>query len=476
MIGGERSLRFRLLAWAIVPGILLSAAIMYEAYISARETADSLHDRFIVGLALGISEQVVATGGDLVAESALDVMTAGTADEIFYKVTGPDSAFLTGYYDLPEVPEDRTLEGGIPLFYDATYRDEPVRVVAMSFLVAERDINGWVTVQVSQTRHGRQQVITESVVRAGARLVLLIGVALFFAWIGITQGLAPLKRLQEAIRRRSYEDLRPITHPMPQEIRDVVAAINQLLARLKVSIASQEQFIANASHQLRTPLAALQAQSEVALREADSEESKESLGKILSATQHSSRLANQLLNLARAQHDSSEPKHEERFDVAELAAELTGEWVPEALAKHFDLGFEGPTRGLWVKGNPTLLREMLANLIDNALRYCPGGTCISVRTRATGGAGEVVLEVEDDGPGIPKDKRVAVFDRFVRLSEQAEGGCGLGLAIVQEIAERHGGEVALHTAPSGGLLVRIVLPGAFAESAACADDSSPMVR
>ena len=252
---------------------------------------------------------------------------------------------------------------------------------------------------------------------------------------------------------------------MPQEIRDVVAAINQLLARLKESIAGQELFIANASHQLRTPLAALQAQSELALREADSEEAKKSLSKILSATQHSSRLANQLLNLARAQHDSSEPQHEERFDVAELAAELTGEWVPEALAKQFDLGFEGPTRGLWVKGNPTLVREMLANLIDNALRYCPDGTCISVRTDARD-AGEVVLEVEDDGPGIPEEKHVAVFDRFVRLSEQAEGGCGLGLAIVQEIAERHGGDVALHTAPSGGLLVRVVLPEASADSEA----------
>ncbi len=465
MIWAERSLRRRLLAWAIVPGILLSAAILYEAYISARETADSLHDRFIVGLALGISEQVVATGGDLVPESTFELMTAGTEDEIFYRVSGPASAFLTGYQDLPEIPADQPLEGGVPLFYNATYRGEPVRVVAMSFLVAERDINGWVTVQVTQTRHGRQQVITESVVRAGIRLVLLICVALVFAWIGITQGLAPLKRLQQAIRRRSYEDLRPITHPMPQEIRDVVAAINQLLARLKVSIASQELFIANASHQLRTPLAALQAQSELALREADSAEAKESLGKILKATQHSSRLANQLLNLARAQHDRNGPEHEERIDVAQLAAELTGDWVQEALAKRFDLGFEGPTRGLWVEGSPTLVREMLTNLIDNALRYCPEGSAITVRTVAAGKPGQVVLEVEDDGPGIPQDKRSAVFDRFVRLSDQVEGGCGLGLAIVEEIAERHGGQVALHTAPSGGLLVRILLPEAPADPA-----------
>ena len=169
-----------------------------------------------MGLALGISERVVATGGDLIPAGVFDLMTAGTEDEIFYMVAGPDGAFLTGYDDLPSVPDGQVLEGGTPLFYNASYRDEPVRVVAMSFLIAERDLNGWVTVQVTQTRHGREQVITESVVRAGLRLVLLICVALVFAWIGITQGLAPLKRLQEAIRRRSYEDLRPITHPMPQ--------------------------------------------------------------------------------------------------------------------------------------------------------------------------------------------------------------------------------------------------------------------
>lgn len=458
MIWNERSLRRRLLAWALVPGILLSAAILYEAYVSARETADSLHDRFLVGLALGISEQVVATGGDLVSEGAFELMTAETRDEIFYKVTGPDSAFITGYEDLPPIPETRTLEGGVPLFYDAVYRNEPVRVVALTFLVAEEEISGWVTVQVTQTRHGRQQVITESVIRAGARLALVICVAVVFAWIGITQGLAPLTRLQEAIRRRSYRDLRPITHAMPQEIREVVAAINQLLARLKESIASNEHFIANASHQLRTPLAALQAQAELAWREAEDETSKEALAKILSATRHSSRLANQLLSLARAQPESGEQQHEERFDVAALAAALTGEWVQRALAKGTDLGFEGPTRGIVAQGNPTLLREMLANLIDNAIRYCPRDARVTVRLGIADNPGELLLEVEDDGPGIPVAQREAVFDRFMRLAEQEEGGCGLGLAIVREIAQRHRGHVTLETAASGGLLVQVVLP------------------
>ena len=458
MIWGERSLRRRLLAWALVPGVLLSAAILYEAYISARETADSLHDRFIVGLALGISEQVVATGGDLIPAGTLELVTAGTQDEIFYKVSGPDNAFVTGYDDLPPIPETETLNGGVPLFYNATYRDEPVRVVAMSFLIAEQDIDGWVTVQVTQTRYGRQQVITESVIRAGVRVVLVICVALVFAWIGITQGLAPLKRLQEAIRRRSYQDLRPITHPMPQEITDVVAAINQLLARLKDSIASKERFIANASHQLRTPLAALQAQAELAWREADSKESKESLAKILSATQSSSRLANQLLSLARAQPDSGGTHYEEQLDVADLASSLTADWVQPALDKKIDLGFEGPTRGLQIQGDPTLLREMLTNLIDNAIRYCPQDAYVTVRTSTAENPGEVILEVEDNGPGIPEENRETVFDRFVRLAEQEEEGCGLGLSIVQETAERHGGNVTLHTAASGGLLVRVALP------------------
>ncbi len=453
------SLRLRLLAWALVPGILLSAAMLYEAYVSALDTADTLHDRFIVGFAVGISEQVVATGGDLVKEEALAAMMAGTQDELFYKVIGPDNAFVTGYDDLPPIPEDRTLEGGIPLFYDSVYRNEPVRVVAISFLIAEQDIDGWVTVQVSQTRHGRQQLITESVISAAVRLVLVIGVAVVFAWIGITQGLAPLRRLQEAIRRRSYHDLRPITHPMPQEIREVVAAINQLLERLKESIAANEEFIANASHQLRTPLAALQAQAELAVREAENADSRDTLEKILGATRRSSRLANQLLSLARAQPVSGGQPRQETVDAARLAADSTAEWVQKALAKDIDLGFEGPTQGCWIPGNPTLLGEMLANLIDNSIRYCPNQARVTVRTGIADNPGEMVLEVEDDGPGIPQDQREAVFERFVRLAEHDEGGCGLGLAIVREIARRHGGDVAVRAAPSGGALVRVVLPG-----------------
>lgn len=459
MIGDGLSLRLRLLAWALVPGILLSAAMLYEAYVSARETADTLHDRFIVGLAVGISEQVVARGGDLVPEDAMAMMTAGTEDEVFYKVIGPDNAFVSGYDDLPPIPQDRTLESGIPLFYDSDYRGEPVRVVVLSFLIAEQDINGWVTVQVSQTRYGRQQVIQESVIGAGVRLVLVICVAVIFAWVGITQGLAPLRRLQEAIRRRSYQDLRPITHPMPQEIREVVAAINQLLERLKESIAANEQFIANASHQLRTPLAALQAQAELALREAENADSRDTLEKILGATRHSSRLANQLLSLARAQPESGSQPRQEPVDVARLAANATAEWVQKALAKNIDLGFEGPTEGRRILGNPTLLGEMVANLIDNGIRYCPQEARVTVRTGISDNPGDMVLEVEDDGPGIPQEQREAVFDRFVRLAEHNEGGCGLGLAIVREIARRHGGEVALHAARSGGTLVRVVLPG-----------------
>ena len=461
MIWSPTSLRVRLLAWALVPGVLLSAAMLYEAYVSARETADALYDRFIVSLAVGISEQVVATGGDLIPEGTLQVMREGTKDEVFYKVTGPDSAFITGYDDLPSIPEDRVLEGGVPLFYDAAYRGEPVRVVALTFFVAEQDINGWVTVLVTQTRQGRNQLITDSVLSAGVRLILVIGAAVIFAWVGITQGLVPLTRLQEAIRRRSYQDLRPITHPMPQEIRDVVAAINHLLARLKESIATNEQFIANASHQLRTPLAGLQAQVELAWRDAEDGQVKDSLARILGASRHSSRLANQLLSLARAQPDTGGRRPDERVDAAALAATLTGDWVGSALARNIDLGFEGATQGLWLRGNPTLLREMLANLIDNAIRYCPEHARVTVRADAD--AGDVVLEVEDNGPGIPEEERETVFDRFVRLAEHEEGGCGLGLAIVREIAQRHGGDVALHTAPSGGVLARVMLRGIDAD-------------
>ena len=437
----------------------MAVALVVETYLSARLSADRIHDNLLVSLAFSISEYVVGSGGDLVPEEALALMSSSTNEKTFYRVTGPGNAFITGHDDLPPTPKDVTLEGGIPFFYEARYQNEDVRMVALTFLVEGRDIEGWMVIQAAQTRGERDQLVRESVLRAAFRILLVIGLAVVFAWIGVVRGLAPLKHLQDAIRRRSYNDLRPIAHEMPVEIAHVVQSLNRLLERLSASIDSSQRFVANASHQLRTPLAALQAETELALRDTKSDREKTVLESVRRGTKRTSRLANQLLSLARARPESGGDIAAVHLDLNALAANVTVEWVPRALDHGMDLGFEGPDMPVSIMGNETLLHELLSNLIDNALHYCPAGAHITVRVYADAPSQQVALEVEDNGPGIPDAMKGKVLERFVRLDERAGDGCGLGLAIVHEIVEGHGGALTLADGQNGcGLLIRVSLP------------------
>ena len=216
-------------------------------------------------------------------------------------------------------------------------------------------------------------------------------------------------------------------------------------------MSQEKRFLNDAAHQLRTPLAGLISQTELALTEADPQALHERLSKVHKSAQRSAHLVNQLLSLARTEADVALVP----VDVAALAREVAREWTPRALAAGIDLGFEGEDH-LQARADRVLLREALNNLIDNALRYCPRGAAVTLRVRATGD-GQCVLEVEDEGPGVQDADLPHLFERFWRASE-LPGGCGLGLAIVAEIAQRHGGSVQAHTRAPHGLVVRVVLP------------------
>ncbi|MBL6958426.1 MAG: sensor histidine kinase [Rhodospirillales bacterium] len=457
MIIQPTSLRRRLISWLLMPLGVMAVALVFEAFINARNSTERIYDQILVTLALSISEYVIGSEGDLVSEEALAMMTSTTNERIFYKVTGPGNAFITGHSDIPEIPAKKKLEGGIPLFYDAAYQDQPVRAVGLSFLVEGRGIDGWMIIQVVQTRVERNRLIFEAVLNATVRILLVIGLVAIFAWVGVTRGLAPLHTLQDAIRRRSYQDLRPIRHEMPKEVRDVVAALNQLLERLSISVQSSQQFIANASHQLRTPLTALQAQAELTLRSVKDDETKQALTELYEGTQKTSRLANQLLTLARSRPESGGIPRPGTLDLVEIAEAITRDHVRQALDVKSDLGFEKHCDTALIEGDPVLLRGALNNLVNNALHYCPKGSHITVRVSELENRG--VLEVEDDGPGIPDDMKEKVLERFVRLDERAGFGSGLGLAIVSEVAEGHGATLTLADGPDGrGLKVSLAFP------------------
>jgi len=455
----NHSLRRRLLVWLLGPLLAVCGGITLESYFSSWEFVNRAHDRTLLGSALAIAERVVVVDGDLEIDLpyvALEMLGSDGQDRVYYRVDGPDGAFITGYRDLPS---SAAVIGGAfgPVFFDAEYRGEDVRVAALSRDITTRSLSGRFAVHVAETAAERNLMTRELLYRMATRLLILTAIASLIAWYGVGRGLVPLEELQRAIRRRSDHDLRPFSQEVPGEVRHLVGAINDLMARLGNSIASMQRFISDASHQLRTPLAAIRTQTEVALRERDPEAMREALERLRRITAQTSRLANQLLTLARAAPEAGRVEKPAVLDLAALTRKVAGDWVPAALERGIDLGFEGPDRPVRVYGNALMLRELAGNLVDNALKYCPSGARVTARVAQDGAA--AVLEVDDDGPGISAGEQDRVFERFYRIVGSPADGCGLGLAIVREIAMGHGGTVTLTDGSQGkGLLVRVSLP------------------
>lgn len=457
--GDGWSLRRRLLAWLVVPMLLLCGFLLVQAYFSARAAADRAYDRLLQASALAIAERVTVIRGVVSVDlpyAALEMLASTTQDRVFYRITDPQGDFVTGYHDLP-VTDAALLDPATPSFHNQRYHDEAIRMVSL----AKPVIGGRVLVEVAQTRDERYLLTQALAFSTAWRLLLLVAVAGGLMWWGVQRNLAPLAALRRELRKRSARDLHPLQSPAPREIGPLVAAINQLMARLEHSLGGMQRFIADAAHQLRTPLAVVHTQAELALREQPTTGGS-ALQDLLASTRRTTRLANQLLDHARASSDIS-TLDLRPVDLASLAAEATAELVPLALRRDMDLGLESESPA-WVEGDAVLLRELLKNLIDNAIRYCPPGARITVRVQAPATSDprsrQIHLEVEDNGPGIAPAERERVFDRFYRGASASHGeGSGLGLAIVREIVQAHGGQISLSSGGDDqGLLVRIGLP------------------
>jgi two-component system sensor histidine kinase TctE len=313
-----------------------------------------------------------------------------------------------------------------------------------------------VTVLVAETRVKRDRLVRQALLSHTAPEVAFLAVALGVVWFGVARGLAPLEKLRAELAARSHRDLRPVPElQAPEEVRPLVRELNNLFARLAGSIEAQQRFVADAAHQLRTPLAALQAQVEAARRQQVPAELASTLDRLVAATRRTAHLARQLLTLAAVEPAAERPFSPEPVDLSQLLQESVAEWVRRADAERIDLGFELGTAP--VSGEPLLLRELAGNLVENALSYAPVGSDVTLRT---GRCGDIAfLEVEDNGPGIPESERERVFERFHRVKGTPGEGSGLGLAIVREIAHRHGAAVSIGVPPLGrGTSVRIELP------------------
>jgi two-component system sensor histidine kinase TctE len=315
-------------------------------------------------------------------------------------------------------------------------------------------------VQVAENLSGRADIAQQVLLRMMLPQSVLIALAALAVWYGVGRGLAPLASLQRELAARSHRDLSPLPEDQaPEEVKPLIRAMNELLGRLSQALEAQQRFIADAAHQLRTPIAGLKTQTELALRESHPDKVHETLRQLQTATTQSARLINQLLALARAEPGAKLEHAVERLDLARLARESTTEWVPRALARGIDLGYDGAEDAAWIVGDPFLVRDMLGNLLDNAIRYTQRGGQVTVRVAR--GSERVELSIEDNGPGIPEQERERVFERFYRALGTGTDGCGLGLAIVREIAVSHGAEIRLEAGAGGrGTVVRVAFPRA----------------
>jgi len=445
------SLRNRVLAWLIVPLLSISAIMLAEVYYSAAQSTGEIQDQMLVSQAIGIAEQAASTGGDLYH---LEVIQRTSGKTVFYKSIGPQNSYMAGFGFLPLPIEGTELITDVPHFYNATYRDKSVRMVAIKSLIQAREVNGYAYTYVGQFTAARENLIWQQVMNSSVRLGIFIVIASIFAWLAVAQGLRPLARLQESITRRSFDDMRPIQVDVPKEVDEVVSELNNLLVRLENSVQSNKRFISNASHQLRTPVASLMAQTELLLRESSPQAQASQLANINARANQMSRFINQLLTLMRA--DASDQLILEQRDLVADIGQICLDWYNDHPQANIELRFETHYNGLSVMANHTLLVEVVNNLLDNANRYCPTGSHLIVclaRYLHT-----AIIMLDDDGPGIPLADRERVLERFCRLQEDNDG-TGLGLAIAKEVALRHSGDLELVDSKHGaGLGIRLRLP------------------
>ncbi len=466
----QHSLFGEILDWMLAPLLLLWPMSIAITYLVAKSIANQPFDHALEDSVTVLAQQVKEVDGRVVSRlpgPARDVLRADDVDNVYIQIVGPHREIVDGDRDLPLPQDEDRYRRGTVHFRNETVHGTPVRVaftyVNLHPLAARGEEPYAALVQVAETLEKRALLANEIIKGVILPQFIILPIVLALVWFALARGLSPLAQLQERIRARRPDDLSPIdSRQVPEEISPLVGSLNDMLERLSQTIEMQKRFIADAAHQMKTPLAGMRMQSELALRQIDPGEIHRSLEQLAKSSESATRLVNQLLALARAENQPHTGGAFEALDLAALARATVQDWVQASFAHRIDLGFEQPDAPVGISGNPVMLREMLSNLIDNALRYTPAGGSVTVRVRDDGGA--ALLEVEDTGPGIAASERTHVFERFYRILGNSAPGSGLGLAIVREIAQQHGAEVDVFNNPRSdarkapGCLFRVSFP------------------
>jgi len=460
------SIRRRLLLLLSAPLALLLATGVLVDYFSTVPPLHAAYDQVLASSIVAVTAHLnIGADGKVKSElsdQAIAVLRADNQDEIYYLVLDAEGGYVAGDEGLPVAPEGpETLS-----FAYAEYRNVPVRVASYRL----HNASGVVSISVAETTNKRREAVRGMLSYMIASDVGQLLVTLSLIWLGVRAGLRPLLALRDQIVRRSANDLAALDEGrVPVEVRPLTQSLNRLFATVAEAAKAQHRFLADAAHQLRTPLAGLQAQLELLSHELQQHGAadpalRERVDRLHSGMQRLGHTANQLLALARAEPSANPADDFRALDLADLAKDGVAAHFDRALVAQIDLGLEAsPAR---VLGSDWLLRELLANLIDNALAYTPAGGSVTVRCGTISPDAVAMqnhpdcafLEVEDDGPGIPESERARVFERFYRLPGNTRDGNGLGLAIVEEIAQVHAGTLDIAAGMGGrGARIRLTL-------------------
>ena len=478
-----QSLRYQLFSWLILLVLPIFIIFTISTYFLANHYANKAYDRWLYRSALALSQQVIETtlpqeqkNTDQVQDNieihlpdiAKDLLEYDEDDDIYFRIYGPNGDLVPTHTQLP-LPKVFP-EPDKHLYFDAVLNQDRLRVVVFALPLTKQEGN--VMVMVGETLAKRTamagDIITTMLV---PQLIMLLLVSIIL-YIAVERGLLPLERLRLAFKKHSVNDLNPISDANePIEFKPLLGAFNELMASVKANVARQQRFVADAAHQLKTPLAGMKTQLDLALLDTisnptNTKQINQAVNQARRASMQMSHMVTQLLSLTKAEPEAVHYLQWVRFDFHALTQEVAAEWVPKAIAKSIDLGFESNFKTANINGSPVLLRELINNLLDNAIRYTPvgGKITISLNFEAHNGLPNqieanhryIVLNIQDDGIGIAPKHQKHVFERFYRVLGTEQEGSGLGLTIVQEIAARHQTKVELTSdGENKGTLIRV---------------------
>ena len=449
------SLRSRLLLLIILPLTFIVSIGTVALYFDSQKKSQEIFDNLLHTISQVILRDAVLSDGDLLTEQLLETLTDSLNDQIFYQVRDESNALFVGYSNPPQIPEISEIRPYQPIYFDSVYRDQSVRVIYSREFISSMDTPGWVDIYVWQTQVGQRQLLLELASDAFVTMIIMLISTGLIVWFGVQFGLKPLLELQSAIRKRSADDLSEIKREVPKEVSSLLSSMNNLFSQLRKAFTEKDDFIANAAHQLRNPIAGIQSQAEAAERSKTLESMKLRVKDVAKAAKQTSRLTQQLLSMEHISQRSIKSEFKD-VDLVKITQEVLTKFALRADKQKVNLSLDSAEQSIRITGSETYLGEAIDNLIDNALLYgCPNGGVIHVELKLEDHS--AVLVIKDNGNGIKAELINSVFDRFFHDSESSNTGSGLGLSIAKTVIELHDGKLNLNS-HNNGTSLSIVIP------------------